>query len=128
MLNDILTAIIVAVFFGMGALLYHVTAEEIDSFKQKFANYKILSKAKNVALAPVAMLGIIQAVAITTKHMETISLFLLATSIIFGSFVVAEKSKKLTLKYTAETVITFLVFFFTVYIIVNMLNLTNIFS
>ena len=121
MLNDILIAITVAAFFGIGALLYHFTAEEIDSFKKRFSHYKILSKAKNVALAPVAMLGIIHAVAITTSYLETISLLLLATSIIFGSFVVAEKDKKLTLKYTAETAITFLVFFFTVYLMIFIL-------
>lgn len=121
MLNEIFTALIVAAFFGIGALLYHFTAEEIDSFKKRFQS-KFLSNAKNVALAPVAMLGIIQAVAITTQQFGTISLLLLATSIIFGSFVVAEKNRKLTLKYTAETIITFLVFFATVYTIITLLS------
>jgi hypothetical protein len=115
MLNDILIALVTAACFGIGALLYHWSSEEIDSFKKRFASYPWLSKAKNGALAPVCLLGILQAVAITTKHMETISLVIMATVLAFGSFVVAEKDKKLTIKYIAESVIFFMICFVIIY-------------
>ena len=89
MLTDILVAVIISAFFGVGAFLYHIAKEEIDSFKQKFHNYKMLSKAKNVALVPVGVFGLLQAVATTTKNLEAISLLMLTIALIFGSFVVA---------------------------------------
>jgi hypothetical protein len=116
MLTDILIALVVAACFGAGALLYHWASEEIDAFKKRFARFPWLSKAKNGALAPVCLLGILQAVAITTKHVETISLMIMTTVLAFGSFVVAEKDKKLTMKYIAESVIFFMVCFTIIYV------------
>jgi hypothetical protein len=124
MLNviNLLIALVIAASFGIGSFLYYLTKEEIDSFKAKFANYKWLSKAKNIALAPIGILGIVEALATTTKQFESISLILLAIALIFGSFVIAEKSKKLTLKYILETALTFLIFFVTVYFIISLLT------
>ena len=119
MIADIAIAALIAASFGIGAFLYKSAEEEVDAVKRKFKS-EFLTKAKNIALASVGMLGILQAVATTSNYFEAISITMLAFAIWFGSFVVAEKDNKLTLKYTAETIVTFLVFFVLVYVIVNL--------
>jgi len=119
MLNDILIAIIVAASFALGELLYLWTREEVDPLKKRFQS-EFLSKAKNIALAPVGILGLVQAAATKTSHLEIVSLLMLITALLFGTFVISEKDKKLATKYVAETVITFLAFFAVVYFILNL--------
>ncbi|MCX6774902.1 MAG: hypothetical protein NTY99_02310 [DPANN group archaeon] len=123
MLSDILIALLVSAAFAIGALLYKWTEEEIDYVKQKFRS-EFLTKAKNVALAPIGILGVVQAAATTSKYFGTISILMLAFAIWFGSFVVAEKDSKLTRTYILETAITFLVFFGFVYFVISMLSRT----
>ena len=119
MLNDILLALIIALAFVIGEFLYLWAKEEIDWLKKRFYS-EFLSKAKNIALAPVGILGLVQAAATITQHLELISLLILITALLFGSFVIAETDKKLATKYVAETVITFLAFFAVVYFVLNL--------
>ncbi len=114
MLIDILVAVIVAASFGVGSLLYYLAKEEVDSFKQKFPRYGIF-KVKNLVFVPAGIFGVIQALAAKTPYLETISLLLFAAGLIFGSFAIADKSIKRTLKYSAGTAVTFLIFFIVVY-------------
>ncbi len=123
MLSDILIALLISTAFAIGAFLYKWTEEEIDYVKQKFRS-EFLTKAKNVALAPIGILGVVQAAATTSKYFGTISILMLAFAIWFGSFVVAEKDSKLTKTYILETAITFLVFFGFVYFIISILSQT----
>jgi len=102
-------------------LLYYLAKEEVDSFKQKFSRYKIL-KVKNLVFVPAGIFGVIQALAAKTPYLETTSLLLFAAGLIVGSFGVADKSIKRTLKYSAETAVTFLVFFVAVYFILPFLS------
>jgi uncharacterized membrane protein len=123
MLSDILIALLISVAFAIGAFLYKWTEEEVDYVKQKFRS-EFLTKAKNVALAPIGILGVVQAAATTSTYFGVISILMLAFAIWFGSFVVAEKDSKLTKKYILETAITFLVFFGFVYFVISMLSRT----
>lgn len=119
MLTDILIAVIVSASFAFGQLLYLWTQEEIDWLKNRFKSEK-LSKAEHFALVPVGLLGIVQGVATKSQYFEIISLSLLIIGLLFGSLVIAEKDKKLAFKHTAETTITFLVFFAVIYTIINL--------
>jgi uncharacterized membrane protein len=123
MLSDILIALLISTAFAIGAFLYKWTEEEVDYVKQKYRS-EFLTKAKNVALAPIGILGVVQAAATTSKYFGVISILMLTFAIWFGSFVVAEKDSKLTKKYILETAITFLVFFGFVYFVISMLSRT----
>jgi len=122
MISDILAAGVVSASFALGSVLYYWAAEEVDAVKQKFRS-KILSQLKQTSLAPIGVFGVVQAAATKTPHLEIISLIFLMAAIAFGSLVVAEKDKKLTVKYTIETIGTFLMFFFTVYVFLNLESL-----
>jgi len=120
MLVDISVAVIVAASFVIGSLLYYLAKEEVDSFKQKFFNYKFL-KVKNLVFLPAGIFGIILALATKTPYFEITSLLLFASGLKVGSFGVAEKSIKQTLKYAAGTAIIFLIFFAAFYFILPFL-------
>ena len=119
MLTDILAAIIIAASFALGQMLYLWAKEEVDWLKNRFKS-PVLSKAKHFALVPVGLLGLVQGIATKTNHLEIMSLILIIIGLLFGSFVIAEKDKKLAFKYIAETVITFLVFFVVIYFVMNL--------
>lgn len=121
MLSDIAIALVIAAAFGLGTVLCRWAQEEVDWLKHKFRS-KFLTKAKDFALAPVGLLGVVLAVATKTKYYETISLCLLVVALLFGAFVVAEKDRKLTKKYIIETAVTFLAFFGVVYFALNFIS------
>ena len=105
MLGDLLLAAVVAISFAIGALLYRWTHKEVDSVKQKYYS-KFLAKAKEFSLVPIGLLGTMQALATKTPYIKTFSIALLVVALAFGSFAIAEKDSKLTIKYTIETVAT----------------------
>ena len=119
MIRYILLALTIAASFAVGSLLYLLATEEVDNFKGKFRSEK-LSKAKGVALVPIGLLGLLFAMTTETQYFMIASLILLIIGIVFGSLVIAEKEKRLLAKYTVETIITFLVFFFFVYFFLNL--------
>lgn len=119
MLTDILAAMIVAASFVFGQMLYLWAREEVDWLKNRFHS-PVLSKATHFALVPVGLLGLVQGIATKTNNLEIISLLLLIAGLLFGSFVIAEKDRKLAFKYTSETVVTYLVYFAFIYFLLNL--------
>ena len=119
MLTDILAAIIIAASFALGQMLYLWAKEEVDWLKNRFKS-PVLSKAKHFALVPIGLLGIVQGIETKMQNFEVVSLILIIIGLLFGGLVIAEKDRKLAFKYTAETVITFLVFFMVIYFVMNL--------
>ena len=119
MLTDVLVTLIIAASFALGQMLYFWAQEEVDWLKNRFKS-PALSKAKHFALVTIGLLGLVQGLATNTNYFEIASLLLLITALCFGSLVIAEKDKKLAFKYTAETVVTYLVFFAVIYFLMNL--------
>ena len=116
MFEDILIALIVAASFAIGQALYFGTKEEIEWVKKR---YQFKSPSKKFVPFLAGILGAIQAFASGTQNFEIISLISMIAGIAFGSFAISDSNKTMAIKYTAETILVFLILFAVVYLAKN---------
>lgn len=119
MILDAVLGIAVSLSFILGAFLYLITKEEVDIILKKFSN-PTLSKLKEVALVPIGLLGIVLALATISDYKELAGLLIFITGVSAGSFILAHDKKRKVLFYSVECTLTFMVFFFLFFILLQL--------